>query len=92
MGCTGDNYVKNVSQEKAKTDLSECHQKAFDAYNAKQKSDPTGAVIGGIFGGAIGGAIAGAATNSSDDKIDINKAIHDCMKKKGYAGESHGYN
>lgn len=93
VGCTSDHYVNDyTSQEQMKADLKICHKEAFDYYNSKVHPDPTGAIVGGILGGAIGGAIAGAITSPSGEKPDINKMTQDCMQKKHYTGESHGYN
>ena len=69
-------------------DLQACKHDVLAEYFRQQSH--SGAIVGGVLGGAVGGAIGGAldADSSSMKSSDIDPAVEQCMKKKGYIGTS----
>ena len=68
-------------------DLKSCKQTVLNQYSHQSHS---GAIMGGILGGAVGGAIGGSldSSNNTMTPADIDPAIEQCMREKGYDGTS----
>lgn len=92
--CAMDNYIVITggggSQEHMADDLKACKREAFHSYFEGRSQN--GAVVGAVLGGAIGGALGGAldAKNATNEMktSDIDPAIEQCMRKRGYEGTS----
>ena len=83
--CARDNYtvISNGpgSQERMAADLKSCKLAVLHQY-AQQSH----IVLGGAVGGVIGGALN--SSNNTMTPADIDPAIEQCMREKGYVGTS----
>lgn len=92
-GCTSNHYSP-TDQDTDKV-LADCKTISFKKYNDAHSSDnKSGAIVGGVIFGPLGAVMVDAISgeDNSQQKIDLNFEIENCMKKHGYSGVSNGYN
>jgi hypothetical protein len=75
------------SQARMSDEVRTCKKMVIDQYFAGRSNSGliTGAVLGGAVGGAIGSAVDASNTPNTMKSGDIDPAIEECMRAKGYA-------